>query len=41
VFGYVYHLRGAAKRMKDKNRYVYYTLKLSLVAGLVYLIFMA
>jgi beta-hydroxylase len=41
VFGYVYHLRGVAKRMKDANRFVYYALKLSLVAALVYLIFVA
>jgi beta-hydroxylase len=41
VFGVVYHVKGAAKRMKDANRVVYYALKLSLLAGLVYLIFMA
>ena len=41
VFGYVYHLRGVAKRMKDTNRFVYYALKLSLIAFLIYLIFMA
>jgi beta-hydroxylase len=41
VFGYVYRLRGHAKRMKEANRFVYYTLKLALVAGLVYLIFIA
>jgi beta-hydroxylase len=41
LFGYVYHVKGAAKRMKDANYYVYYTLKLSLLAGLVYLVFMA
>ena len=40
IFGVVYHLRGVARRMKRTNRIVYYTLKLSLVAGLVYLIFM-
>jgi len=41
VFGYVYHLQGVAKRMKDANRYAYYALKLSLIAALVYLVFMA
>lgn len=41
VFGVVYHVKGAAKRMKDANYYVYYTLKLSLLAGLVYFVFMA
>ncbi len=41
VFGVVYHMRGVAKRMKDANRIVYYTLKLSLVAALVYGVFMA
>jgi beta-hydroxylase len=41
VFGYVYHLRGVSKRMKMANRYAYYGLKLTLLAGLVYLLFMA
>ena len=41
VFGVVYHVKDAAKRMKDANYYVYYTLKLSLIAGLVYVVFMA
>jgi beta-hydroxylase len=41
VFGVVYHVKDVAKRMKDANYYVYYTLKLSLLAGLVYVVFMA
>jgi beta-hydroxylase len=41
VFGFVYGLQAHAKRLKDANRYFYYTLKLSLIAGLVYLIFIA
>jgi beta-hydroxylase len=41
VFGYVYHVRGVSQRMKKANRYAYYGLKLTLLAGLVYLVFMA
>ena len=41
IFGVAFHLKGAAKRMKDANYYAYYALKLSLLAGLVYVVFMA
>jgi beta-hydroxylase len=41
VFGFFFGMRAHAKRVKDANRYVYYTLKLSLIAGLIYLIFIA
>jgi beta-hydroxylase len=41
VFGFVYGLQAHAKRLKDANRLFYYTLKLSLIAGLVYLVFIA
>ena len=35
IFGYVYHLRLAGKRMKAWNSNVYYTLKYSVVALLL------
>jgi beta-hydroxylase len=41
LFGYVYHMRLQAKRLRGANRSIYYTLKLALVGGLVYLIFVA
>jgi beta-hydroxylase len=41
IFGVVYRGRDFAKRMKDLNRFAYYTVKLSLIGGLVYLVFMA
>lgn len=41
IFGAVHHVRDVARTMKEANKHVYYTLKLSLVAGLVYLVFMA
>jgi beta-hydroxylase len=41
LFGFFYRLRVHAKRFKEANRYLYYTAKLSLVGGLVYLIFVA
>ena len=41
IFGVVFRMGSVAKSMKAANKYVYYTLKLSLLAGLVYLIFMA
>ena len=41
VFGVVHRGRDVAKRLKDANRVVYYTVKLALIAGLIYLVFMA
>jgi beta-hydroxylase len=41
VFGFVYGIQGHAKRLKDVNRFLYYALKLSLIAALIYLIFIA
>src|SRR5262245_2473180 len=39
IFGYVYHVRLAGKRLKAWNRKVYYAVKWALFAGLIYLIF--
>jgi beta-hydroxylase len=41
IFAVYCQLRSVAGRMKDANRTLYYTLKLSLVAGVVYAVFMA
>ena len=40
VFGVVYHIRIAGKKIKRWNRSVYYTLKYTLFALLVWLIFL-
>ena len=39
VFSYVYHFRLLGKRIKARNRFVYYALKWLLIGGLLYWIF--
>jgi beta-hydroxylase len=39
VFGYVYHFRLLAKRVKTWNKTVYYMLKWPLLGAVTYLIF--
>ena len=39
LFAYVYHVRLFGKRIKEKSRFAYYTLKWALIGGIVYLIF--
>lgn len=41
AFSFVYRLRLVGKRLKSWNRTVYYALKLALLAGLLYLLFLA
>jgi beta-hydroxylase len=39
LFSYVYQVRLFGKRIKEKSRFAYYTLKWALIGGIVYLIF--
>jgi beta-hydroxylase len=39
IFSYVYHLRLIGKRIKERSRFAYYTLKWFIIGGLMYWIF--
>ena len=41
LFAYVYQVRLFGKRIKEKSRFTYYTLKWLMIGGIVYLIFVA